>query len=132
MQGSLNTESKQANTPNSYLTNARYQLASNKTDEISYITDLIKGSKVELKPNSTQAFPNPATSLINIGLAEYVGEQATISIVNTLGQTIKTIDIEEVEDRSIMVELNSFKQGVYLIQVNIDGLLMDSHKFIKQ
>lgn len=132
LQGSLDRESKQANTPNSYLTNARYQLASNNTDEISYITDLIKSSNIELKPNSIKAYPNPATNFINIELSEYLGSSANITVINTLGQTVKQLQLSEVDRFTTSINLQSVNSGVYIIRIEADGLLMDTHKFVKK
>ncbi len=132
LQGSLNTESKEFKPTNSYLTNARFQLESTKTENISYITDLIKSSNIELKPNSTIAYPNPASDFINIELSQYLGKKADITLLNILGQTVEQIKLSEVDRSTTSINLQSIESGVYLVRIEVEGLLMDSHKFVKE
>jgi hypothetical protein len=113
-------------------TEGKKQVLGARSKELTNVTDLIKGKQIALQPNSTKAYPNPTTNRINIDIARYSGKQATIAIINTLGQNMQTMQVEKVGAEPLTMELQSLKAGVYIIQVNINGLLMDSHKLIKQ
>ncbi|MFK7983632.1 MAG: T9SS type A sorting domain-containing protein, partial [Saprospiraceae bacterium] len=131
LQGNLEATSKTKINPYKYI-EATNHLTSLGITKVTNMTDLVKGKQVELSPNSTKVFPNPTVDFINVELAEYVGQQASISIVNTLGQTLEMFTLEEVTNNQISIDLASFDVGIYIVNINVNGLLMDSHKLVKK
>ncbi len=83
-----------------------------------YSTDIQVGlTSAQELPKSSIAFnmfPNPATSIINIELAE-VHTNFQIKILNTLGQVVLAIDNEK------LVNVSTLASGVYFVNVNTEN-----------
>ena len=65
-------------------------------------------------------FPNPAYNMAYVSLTTESDENATISIVNTMGQVISESNVQlESGSNAIPLNLNDLANGVYLVRVQI-------------
>lgn len=69
-------------------------------------------------PNALKVYPNP--SLGNISIEYKTDEQASLEIVNLLGQNIHSIQLQNSEGN---VQLNGLETGMYLIFLRQDGIV---------
>ena len=131
LQGNLDQDSRAYFDASENYLQPTLELATNLEDKPMVLADLLKHRKIVLAPNTTRAYPNPVSTFVNLDLGQYEGKQGHISIINTLGQATKQLEIAEIAKRPISIDVQSFKAGIYLIQINVDGALIDTHKFIK-
>lgn len=79
-------------------------------------------------------FPNPALSYVTIKFKYDLTPEniSDITILNTLGETVKTFSSEELKNtNSIMLDLSDISAGIYFIKTTINHLSYD-YKIIKQ
>ncbi len=106
---------------------------------VSHTTDAISGSwgdgmvksyefisTVGLNENSGMSslsiYPNPSTSVANISLNLNDEANVTISVVNTLGQTVYTNALGNVNgNQNIQINTTDLEEGIYLVNVTVDG-----------
>ncbi|HWB61876.1 MAG TPA: C10 family peptidase, partial [Chitinophagales bacterium] len=62
---------------------------------------------------NTSVYPNPAKNNVTVNLGKING-QTSISLINSLGQTIKTMNISDVQTN---IDLSQVADGIYFIQV---------------
>ncbi len=131
LQGNLDQDSRAYFDASENYLQPTLELATDLEDKPMVLADLLKHRKIVLAPNTTRAYPNPVSTFVNLDLGQYEGKQGHISIINTLGQATKQLEISEIAKHPISIDVQSFKTGIYLIQINVDGALIDTHKFIK-
>lgn len=78
-------------------------------------------SQTEIKENTITLYPNPAQNILNISLGKTSPEGATIQILNTLGQVVKTIGYDKTTEQLLTVDMNGIANGLYFIQVQAFG-----------
>ena len=84
-------------------------------DDFSVYTDGFDDSGInEFTDNTISVYPNPATDLLNIKIAEHVNVQ-TVTIQNELGQTVQTVN-----GNTSAIGIGNLAEGIYYVQV-IDG-----------
>lgn len=84
-------------------------------DDFSVYTDGFDDSGInEFTDNTISVYPNPATDLLNIKIAEHVNVQ-TVTIQNELGQTVQTVN-----GNTSAIGVGNLAEGIYYVQV-IDG-----------
>ncbi|MHB1279586.1 MAG: T9SS type A sorting domain-containing protein [Bacteroidia bacterium] len=72
-------------------------------------------------------YPNPAREFLNIAISEpQMPEAYTIKLVNMLGQTILNLPVKA-EDQ---ISLRGIPEGVYVYQIEENGLLIQSGKLL--
>ena len=71
-------------------------------------------------------YPNPATSVVTLDASQ---EIATIQIMNLLGQTVSTI---EVNNTSSTVNVSQLRTGVYIANVLFSNGRVQTMKFVKE
>ena len=77
------------------------------------------------------AFPNPASNILNIQYELKNSEEMTISIFNTMGQTVRTIQVNGLERGFESLDISGLNSGIY--QIRVAGTTFESQlKFIKQ
>ena len=62
-------------------------------------------------------YPNPADNYFNIDLSELAGEDVIISIYDNLGQERLQMSIEDVNQRTVRIDLKKFIDGIYFVQI---------------
>lgn len=64
-----------------------------------------------------QAFPNPTSNSVSLYSNEPFDKTTEVTIYNTLGQKIKTINEIPTSSESIEVDLSSFNKGMYFLNI---------------
>lgn len=75
----------------------------------------VKPSSIEI-PSQLSIYPNPAGSTVRI---RFTGKQAKLSIFNSIGQEVAPVRTIQPDEA---VDVSKLKAGVYLIQLDIDGV----------
>jgi len=65
-------------------------------------------------------YPNPALDNINVSYSLNESEATTVSIVNSVGQVINTIQIGETQDASKTISINNLQSGTYQLIIRGD------------
>jgi len=86
--------------------------------------------KHHIEYTNINLFPNPTQSTLTIQLSEASKEPLTIQIKNTLGQTIKTFQLQA-GNKELEIDVSSFSEGLYFVQCQ-SGERIIIKKFIKQ
>jgi hypothetical protein len=96
---------------------------------LAYLSHEVAISKIEDISNTIHIYPNPVQENIQIQMGTPLSGQLTL--LNTLGQTIKTYPITE--QLSFQIDLHGLKNGIYFLQY-LDNTLskMAVKKIIKQ
>ncbi len=82
------------------------------------------------KINKFNIYPNPADEYINVDLEDYQGKNINMFIYNSLGQVVKNIVIDGVNQSNERIETNSLNDGQYLIRIQTLGKKDVSKQFI--
>ena len=96
-------------------------------------TDL---GQIEINPSATiqpadiQVYPNPVRELINIELGAYSGQQGQLNLLNSMGQQVSTLSIDQLDDSTVQWEVGQIAKGLYYLQVVIEGELKDMQKIV--
>ena len=64
-----------------------------------------------------ELFPNPAASVLNVRLLEFIGQSASLSIINTNGQVVRSRQFEKVYDELLQLDINDLDNGLYILRV---------------
>ncbi len=75
-------------------------------------------------PASIQSFvvsPNPTTGILTLNLALATAAEVRIEVLNTLGQTLQTLNAGKLSNLSQTVNMSSMAQGSYFLRVTVDG-----------
>ncbi len=82
----------------------------------------------EVKANTLNLFPNPATKYVDINLPEEMSNYK-LKIFNDLGNEMN-VSSERIQN-NIRLDISSLSNGMYLVQVNYDAMLL-TKKLLKQ
>lgn len=88
---------------------------------LSVLSDVTVGVKEnEAKEVIFKAYPNPANNDVNIHFVLTQNESYTIEVVNMLGQTMKSLNLGDLQPGvySENININDLTSGVYFIKVN--------------
>ena len=75
-------------------------------------------------PTSIQSFvisPNPTAGVLTLNLALATAADVRIEVVNTLGQTLQSLNAGKLSHLSQNVDLSNMAQGAYFLRVTVDG-----------
>ncbi len=75
-------------------------------------------------PTSIQSFvvsPNPTSGIVNLSLTLANAADVRIEVLNTLGQTMQTLNAGKTVNISQNVDLSNMAQGSYFLRVTVDG-----------
>ncbi|MFN0176975.1 MAG: T9SS type A sorting domain-containing protein [Saprospiraceae bacterium] len=75
-------------------------------------------------PASIQSFvisPNPTAGILTLNLALATSADVRIEVLNTLGQTLQSINVGKLSNLSQNVDLSNMAQGSYFLRVTVDG-----------
>lgn len=97
--------------------------------EICVQTGIINGIKESAESNTMSVYPNPATNQLTIGLSlEKNSANVSYQIMNVNGQLMMNGAFATTAMKQT-IDLNSFVSGVYNIQVNVNGAIINK-KFV--
>jgi hypothetical protein len=97
--------------------------------EICLQSSTANGIKENVLNNTMSIYPNPATNQLTISLsAEKTNTTASYHIMNVNGQLMMNGEFSATQNKQT-IDLNSFVSGVYNIQVNVDGSIINK-KFV--
>ncbi len=75
-------------------------------------------------PASIQSFvlsPNPTSGIVTLKLDLVSAADVRIEVLNTLGQTLQTINAGKLSNLNQQVDLSSLAQGSYFLRATVDG-----------
>jgi len=75
-------------------------------------------------PASIQSFvisPNPTSGILTLNLALATAADVRIEVLNTLGQTLQSLNVGKLSNLSQNVDLGNMAQGSYFLRVTVDG-----------
>ena len=75
-------------------------------------------------------YPNPARDRVNIRLPNLDIQKGTVHIYNVFGQQILTTSIDELHQDALTIDLEGFENGIYVMDVQLNGLPTISRRFI--
>jgi hypothetical protein len=93
------------------------------------LTDDNNGLTADQGKAKVSVFPNPAQSEINVNLEDFVGQNAKLTLYNSVGQALKLIELDQVAFPTQTIELNGFEDGLYLIEIRSGDAIM-TRKFV--
>jgi hypothetical protein len=84
------------------------------------VTGIANAKKEEV---STSVFPNPAAENLQLDINLKQPQQVNVKVVNAIGKTVKAVTSGDFQKGSNRINFNvsSWKAGLYIAQVNIDG-----------
>ncbi|MCC7467554.1 MAG: T9SS type A sorting domain-containing protein, partial [Saprospiraceae bacterium] len=84
-------------------------------------TVTVSGTEDPASITSFIVSPNPTTGVLNLNLALATAAEVRIEIVNTLGQTLQTLNAGKMSNINQNVDLSNLSQGSYFLRVTVDG-----------
>ncbi|HLP95636.1 MAG TPA: T9SS type A sorting domain-containing protein [Saprospiraceae bacterium] len=84
-------------------------------------TVTVSGTEDPASITSFIVSPNPTSGVVTMNLALATAAEVRIEIVNTLGQTLQTINAGKMSNISQNVDLSNLSQGSYFLRVTVDG-----------
>jgi hypothetical protein len=88
------------------------------------------GANEIAKESFCSIYPNPTTDILNIALNSSKEGNYTYTVLNQLGQTIRSGDIMLANGKPASINTQEISNGVYFIQVR-NGQSSQTIKFIK-
>lgn len=76
--------------------------------------------------------PNPVLDVLQITFKKATNEQASINIINSIGQVVKAIKITDANQGNISVSVKELTVGLYTVQLLNNDKQIVSQKMIKQ
>lgn len=99
------------------------------TDSKSFRIGSLSTADVE-NLNSVYLYPNPTSNLLNIVVGNKLETPETYTIINSLGQIIKSKKIESEED--LRVNVSNLSQGIYFLKLSKGQSETNTIRFIKK
>ncbi len=97
--------------------------------------DTYTGKVVEIGEGSSTpsitAYPNPVSDQLTIDLNNMETNNATLTIYNSIGQTIHRQSVEKTDYQQLLINVKDYKDGIYFISINAGELKPLLHKFTK-
>ena len=75
------------------------------------------------------AYPNPASSVVNFDYNLNPSDKATVSIYNLLGQEVKSISVNPLQER-LTISVADLNEGIYFYNLFVNGSTMKTEKFV--
>ncbi len=107
--------------PNNCATDAR-QVATNWAEVASSQT--LSAAKVPT------LYPNPATDMLFVNLADYAGQTATVQIFNTVGQVVFQTRIDELTADPVRLDIKMLPGNMYWLRVQVPNTNIPAQRFI--
>lgn len=77
--------------------------------------------------SSLKVFPNPTSTVLNIKTDNPVSDKTEFLVCNALGETVKVLNVEELEKS---VDVSDLCSGIYFLQIRQEGVLVRNEKII--
>lgn len=93
--------------------------------------DAVTHTEQAFETNDTFAlFPNPATQWLTLQLSNLANKPVSAHIVNHLGQTVKSISFETLQNQLLSIDVSDLNSGFYLVQFETQGRQKLAQKFV--
>lgn len=79
---------------------------------------------------SVKLYPNPAKGELYLDLSSYLGKAVNVRIVNSLGQAMQELKIQEVQNATERMELSNYTEGLYFVSIQAQGEEKVTKKFV--
>ena len=76
-----------------------------------------------------QAYPNPASSVVNFDYNINAGDRASVSVYNLLGQEVRSQQVNALQGR-LSVSVADLKEGIYFCKLFVNGCAVKTEKFL--
>lgn len=90
-------------------------------DPYDYVVSVTTGINDPDAVKSLSLTPNPTTNMTRLNMSLDKTADVRIEVLNTVGQTLQTIDAGKVNALNQQIDLTRFANGTYFLRVNIDG-----------
>jgi hypothetical protein len=67
-------------------------------------------------------YPNPAKSEVNITLNNQTFDSIKIQVFNSLGQTLKSIEVNNQNTNTFSIDVSNLVTGLYFVTIDLDGV----------
>lgn len=81
--------------------------------------------------NRVEVSPNPNNGKFNIHLFEKYDELKSITVVNTMGQLVQTINVTDQQEINYNIDISALPTGIYIAQLHFDQGII-SRKIVLQ
>ncbi len=75
-------------------------------------------------------YPNPAKEELNLSLKPFTGLSGKVNIINTFGQVVQSLEINNLQSDQVNMSLNNMANGFYQVMIQIDGRPVITRKLI--
>ena len=76
-----------------------------------------------------QAYPNPASSVVNFDYNVNASDRASVSVYNLLGQEVMSLPINTLQDR-LSISVADLNNGIYFCNLFVNGSAVKTEKFV--
>lgn len=76
-----------------------------------------------------QAYPNPASSIVNFDYNINASDRASVSVYNLLGQEVKSQQVNGVQGH-LSVSVADLNEGIYFCKLFVNGCAVSTEKFV--
>jgi hypothetical protein len=117
-----------------------YRIAAKDSDETSGYSNQVSIRPAATPLNNAQAvltesislFPNPASDVLTIGTTQPLSERMRIQIMNMHGTTIKTVELLPGTITEARLDVSTWPEGIYAVQVSYQGTATRKTLIIKR
>ncbi len=76
--------------------------------------------------------PNPVANQLQVSFKTEKAEQATINVINSLGQVVKTVNAGKTDNGNITIPVSSLSAGIYTVQLLSGDKQISVQKIVKE
>ena len=76
-----------------------------------------------------QAYPNPASSVVNFDYNVNASDRASVSVYNLLGQEVRKQQVNSLQGR-LSVSVADLNEGIYFCKLFVNGCAVKTEKFV--
>ena len=78
-------------------------------------------------------YPNPTSDYLNVHYRAFkVGEELTFSVIDMQGRVLQTYHTADVSDKTYIVPVYDLVGGVYVLELQRDGVVLGSEMFVRR
>ena len=79
--------------------------------------------------NFGQAYPNPASSVVNFDYTVNANDRASVSVYNLLGQEVRNQQVNSLQGR-LSISVADLNEGIYFCKLFVNGCAVKTEKFV--